>query len=366
MSFSQRQWFYLKILLFTLLILGVIGLIQFVIPVFSQRLIVAFFSIFTPLVIAFFLRYLVLPIDQALIKMKIHSSLMRSLIMVSTLVLGTALILLNLGNLIYLQARLFIENDWPQIIALIESNADQMPAVDAIYSFLADRLSFDQLMNLPIDIFGIFESITTFLLTVVLTPIFLFFILKEGAKIWQAMMAYLPASWQKDVGIVAQEADLVIRRYFKGRFILIIILAVMSTVGFFILGFRTRSLLFGVILGVLDIVPFLGPFIGASLPLLYSLTDDSLRFGAWAPVAVVIVALGSQLVQTNLIQPFIMSKETNIHPLLVLSSLLFFGVLLGVVGIILAIPFVGTLIAVRKHYVKPPKKTPKRPVPSQK
>jgi putative permease len=347
---SARQWFYFKVLIFSLLGLALLGFIEWVMPIFSSRLLVAFFSIFTPFLIAIFLRYLVLPIDQSLIKLKVHSPLIRSLLVVLVLVGGSAVILLNLGNLIFIQAQLFIENDWPEILLLIENTAEEFALVDAIYGFISERLSFDSIMNLPLSIYSIFESVTGFLLTVVLTPIYLFFILKEGPKIYQGIVGFLPFSWKKDVDAIGMEADKVIRQYFKGRFILILILAAMSTVGFLILGFQTRSILFGIILGVLDIVPFVGPLIGVALPLLYSLTDETLLFGPFAPVAVIIVSVGSQMIQGNLIQPFIMSKETNIHPLLVLSALLFFGYLMGVVGIILAIPLIGTMLAVREHY----------------
>jgi predicted PurR-regulated permease PerM len=350
MKISDRQWFYFKALVFSLLTLGLFGLIGAVIPVFSERVVVAFLSIFAPFLIAVFLRYLVLPIDQILVKFKVESALARSLIVVFLLVGGTLVLLLNLGNLIFIQARLFIENDWPEILILIEAYAEEFAVVDAIYSFLSEQLSFDSLMNLPLSIYSVFESVTSFLLTVVLTPIYLFFIVKEGPRIWSGIVHFLPSSWKKDVQAIGVEADHVIRQYFKGRFTLILILAGMSTVGFFILGFQARSILFGLILGILDIVPFVGPLIGLALPLLYSLTDSTLLFGSYAPLAVVIVSVGSQMIQGNLIQPFIMSKETNIHPLLVLSALLFFGYLLGVVGIILAIPLVGTMMAVRKYY----------------
>jgi predicted PurR-regulated permease PerM len=350
MKFSDRQWFYFKALLFSLLILGLFGLIGWVIPVFSERLLVAFLSIFAPFLIAVFLRYLVLPIDQLLMKLKLESALIRSIIVVLLLVGGSLALLLNLGNLIFIQARVFIENDWPRILNLIETYAEDFAAVDAIYSFLREQISLDSLINLPFSIYGVFQSVTTFLLTVILTPIYLFFIVKEGPRIWTGMVHFLPSSWKKDVQAIGVEADHVIRQYFKGRFTLILILAGMSTLGFLILGFQARSLLFGLILGILDIVPFVGPFIGVALPLLYSLTDSTLLFGSYAPLAVIIVSVGSQMIQGNLIQPFIMSKETNIHPLLVLSALLFFGYLLGVVGIILAIPLVGTMMAVRTYY----------------
>ncbi len=352
MKWSIRQQFWLKFLLYILLFLGVIAALNFVMPLFTARIITAFFSIFTPFMIAVFLRYLVAPLDQGLIKLQVHSILARSIILVTLLIGASVAVLLSLGTILVTQSRLFIESDWPNILIALENFAATNALFSALYQWAVDFFTLDAIINMPINVFGVFQSFTAFMLTVVLTPIYLFFMLKEGPKVWRGVMSVIPKKWHHDLDAIGHEADTVIQQYFKGRFTLIIILAVMSTIGFFVLGFQSRSLLFGIILGVLDIVPFVGPLIGLSLPLLYSLTDSSLLFGAYAPLAVLIVALSSQLIQTHIITPLIMSKETKIHPLVVLSALLFFGYLLGVVGIILAIPLVGTLIAIKKYYNK--------------
>lgn len=129
---------------------------------------------------------------------------------------------------------------------------------------------------------------------------------------------------------------------------------------FFLLGFGARSLLFGFLLGILDIIPYIGPVIGTLLPVLNTLTDETIAFGDFAPLAVVIIVVVVNFFQSNALQPYLMGRETKMHPLLVLSSLIFFGYLFGVIGIILAIPLTGTIKTSLEYYrEKPPVKGPK-------
>jgi putative permease len=87
-----------------------------------------------------------------------------------------------------------------------------------------------------------------------------------------------------------------------------------------------------------------------TLPVLYTLTDDTIMFGEFAPIAVVIISVVLQMLQNNILMPYVMGRETKMHPLLVLSSILFFGYLFGVIGIILAIPLTGTIKSTLEYY----------------
>ena len=121
---------------------------------------------------------------------------------------------------------------------------------------------------------------------------------------------------------------------------MIIIFSIM----FYVLGFGIRSLFFGFFLGFLDIVPYVGGFIGMLFPILYSFTiSDQLMFNEFAFVAIIVGNFAGQFFQGNILQPIIMGREVNLHPLLVLSSFIFFGALFGMTGIILAIPITGII-----------------------
>ena len=114
---------------------------------------------------------------------------------------------------------------------------------------------------------------------------------------------------------------------------------------FFAFGFSFgRAIFFGFVLGFLDIIPYIGSFIGLLLPVLYSFTvQDTLWLGEWTFVGLIVVNGVLQGFQGNILQPYIMGKEVNMHPLLVLVSFIFFGVLFGITGVILAIPITGII-----------------------
>jgi len=333
MVFTKRQQMFLKTLLFTLLILGLIFMIQEVFPELFPRFFGAFFSIFTPFAIAVFILYLVAPLERLLIRVGIINKTLRSSIIIALLLILVVVFVLTTWDTLYTQAVLFIENDWPAILSAIESLLVTNPGLEDAYMWIEDVLDFDSLSGIRFDVYNTVLQVTNIVITTVLTPVFLFFLLRDGKSVKNAI-----------------RADVVIKQYFNGRFISIIIMALAFIVIFFIMGFGARSILFGVLLGVLDLIPYVGPFIGTALPVLYTLTDDTIMFGEFAPVAVVIVAIVVQMVQNNILMPYVMGKETKMHPLLVLSSILFFGYLFGVIGIILAIPLTGTIKSTMEYY----------------
>jgi len=195
-----------------------------------------------------------------------------------------------------------------------------------------------------INVVHIFKSMVSIVISIVLVPVFLFFILTDKEKIFEGFLVVIPKKHQKHVRELGIRSNEVIEKYFNGRFISMFIMSIFFTTIFFILGFRERSIFFGFTLGFLDIVPYIGGFIGMLIPLLYSLTvPTELLFGEWTWLIIIGVNLVGQGLQGGIIQPWIMGREVSLHPLLVLSSFIFFGALFGVTGIILAIPITGII-----------------------
>jgi putative permease len=325
-------------------------MIQEVFPELFPRFFGAFFSIFTPFAIAVFILYLVAPLDRLIIKAGVINKTLRSSIILSILLILTLLFIITTGDILYTQAVLFIENDWPAILSAIESLLVTNPGLEDAYLWAEGVLNFDSLSGIRLDVYNTFLQVTNIIITTVLTPVFLFFLLRDGNAIKNVIISVLPKPYQNDANKLASRADIVIKQYFNGRFISIIILALAFIIIFFIMGFGSRSILFGVLIGVLDLVPYVGPFIGMTLPVLYTLTDDTIMFGEFAPIAVVIISVVLQMLQNNILMPYVMGRETKMHPLLVLSSILFFGYLFGVIGIILAIPLTGTIKSTLEYY----------------
>lgn len=344
MNIQPRKINWIVNLTLILLVLGVMFLIKDLFGTFITRFMTAFNAIALPFAIALFISYLVAPVFRLLERRLKSKNQLFNTVLVFALILGVlGTFSVFAGAIIYDQALSFIENDWPNILETFRAFLENNPRLlDAYESFVA-FFELDRLPTTSINFLGIFQTLTNIVITIVLIPVFLFFILNDRKKIYEGFLVLVPKKWRHHVIEMTQRAHLVIETYFNGRFLTMAFMAVIFTIAFFIFGFGGRSILFGFMMGFFDVVPYVGPFIAMLLPVLFSLTDDTLLFGNYAPIAVIIVVTVGQLIQNNVAQPIIMGKETKLHPLLVLSSFVFFGYLYGIIGIILAIPLTGTI-----------------------
>lgn len=345
-----QEWI-LKLTLLTL-VLASLWLIKLVFGDFLDSFMTAFTAILMPFSIALFISYLIAPIFRFLEKrLWMRSRMINTIILFILFGFLLFLFIRYAGTLIYEQGVLFIQEDWPNVQDSIEAFFMERDALVPVYEYLEEFLSYDLFGRIDYDVVGIFESMATILLTIVLVPVFLFFILNDRKRIYESMIAIVPKKFRHHAIELTKRANHVTEQYFNGRFATMLIMAVVFSIILFILGFGERSILFGFMLGFFDIVPYIGPFIASILPVLYSMTDPTLPFGEYAPLVTLVTVIIFQVVQDNVVQPFVMGHETKIHPMLVLSAFIFFGYLWGVVGIILAIPITG-MIRSTTHYIR--------------
>ena len=103
--------------------------------------------------------------------------------------------------------------------------------------------------------------------------------------------------------------------------------------GLWLLGFQ-NAFLFGMIAGFTNPIPFIGPWLGISLPVLVALSQGSLSLAVGAIVVLVVV----QQIDGSLISPTVFGRTVQLHPASLLMGVLIFGALMGVVGIFLTVP----------------------------
>ena len=138
----------------------------------------------------------------------------------------------------------------------------------------------------------------------------------------------------------------ILRNYVKGTLLSSFIVFILSTIIFYIIGLDS-ALLFGFICGVTNIIPFIGPYIGASIPVLVAFTKNT-TFGIIGTIMIFIV----QTIEGNIIHPIIMSKSVKIHPVTSIISLLIFGYFFGILGMIFAVPLIASLKEIYYYLVK--------------
>jgi putative permease len=314
-------------------------------------------AIVFPLGVALFISYLLAPVVKFVDK-RVKKRWISVIIVFTIMLIIILIFIILIGNMIYDQAIIFISRDWDNIVAYIQNFTENNERLSDMYASISAYINLDTVSPVIINVVNVFKSVASVLISIVLIPVFLFFILNDKEKIFEGFLVVVPKKHQKHIRELGIRSNQVIEKYFNGRFTSMLIMSIFFTIVFFILGFRERSIFFGFTLGFLDIVPYVGGFIGMLIPLLYSLTvPGDLLFGEWTWLVIVGVNLVGQGLQGGIIQPWIMGREVSLHPLLVLSSFIFFGALFGVTGIILAIPITG-IIKVTFEYLYEIKQQP--------
>ena len=129
-------------------------------------------------------------------------------------------------------------------------------------------------------------------------------------------------------------------------YILISILSVVliASIIYGIIGLPS-ALLFGLICGITNIIPYIGPWIGGAICVIVGLTVSPVT-GILAGV----VAFAIQQVDGMILQPLIMSKTMKLHPVTIMIGLLVFGYLFGILGMIFATPIMASVKIIASYY----------------
>ncbi len=211
-----------------------------------------------------------------------------------------------------------------QMQALVKNQASELPGA---------------LENLASSL-GSFLGIVTLL---ALVPVILFYTLKDYPTIQTALVDLFPTAGGRRDYLV--EAGSIVGRYFRGQLLISTIAAVNVSVLLFLFNIPFW-LLIGLLAGLLNLIPQIGALITMVVGALVALV-----LGSWAKALIVIaVLLGESVLEQSVLTPNILSYQVGLHPLLVLFSLLVFGTLLGIFGLLIAVPVTTILVTGYRAY----------------
>lgn len=212
--------------------------------------------------------------------------------------------------------------------------------VESEFGFSTDEqtaMMADGLKNLSVYMGEVLYSTSYLAYFLIQVPIYIFLFLLYREKFREFFLVFNSTStgeikWKKDV-------DSVVRGYISGLTIVVLIAGTLNSIGLLILGID-HAIFFGFFSGALTLIPYVGITIGATLPALLALiTKDS----AWYAVGVVGVHAGVQFLEGNFITPKITGSKISVNALAAILALLIGNLLLGIAGMILAVPAVGIL-----------------------
>jgi len=194
----------------------------------------------------------------------------------------------------------------------------------------------------------ILSNIITIIYFLVIIPFLLFFFMKDGRIIVKRIISFAPNRFFEVAAYMVREIDVILGRFLRGIFIENTIIAALAVTGLSIIGMK-NAVLIGIIIGIFNIIPYMGPTIGFIIGSLIILVDPS---GNPSLLAVLVVIAIVQLCDNVLVYPLAIGKSVNLHPINVIASLLLGGFFFGIIGMLLAVPIVTSLMILTKTFTK--------------
>nr|WP_145023316.1 AI-2E family transporter [Paenibacillus sp. Y412MC10] len=187
-------------------------------------------------------------------------------------------------------------------------------------------------------------STINIVLNIFIIPFLIFYILKDFDVFERAVVSLLPRTRRKASVRLLKEIDEALGNYVRGQFLVCLIVGILAYIGYMIVG-MPYALLMASIVAVFNIVPYLGPFLGAAPAVVMASTIS------WKMVLMVIIVNWlCQLLESNIVSPQVVGKKLHLHPMLIIFALLVGGEIAGVVGLILAVPLFAVLKVIIQHF----------------
>lgn len=186
-------------------------------------------------------------------------------------------------------------------------------------------------------------ALTEIVLALVTTPFILFYLLRDGKRLPDYLMRFIPTVLQPQTRMVMSEMNSQVASYIRGQIIVSCCIGALLYIGYLIIGLE-YSLVLAIVAACTAVVPYLGPAIAITPALIVALVTSPFML-----LKMVFVWTAVQLIEGKFISPQIMGKSLKIHPITIIFVIIFAGKMFGVLGIILAVPGYAVLKVVVTH-----------------
>jgi len=311
--------------------------------------IVAFFAILlapllVPIIISFALYALLEPLAEFFERYGLPanaSSLSVLLILTAIATVGISLLLPHLSaQLSLLQDQL--PGIWETVTSasyslnqyIVKSSGIDMKPEDLIPQFISQANEWGKTALLEGS--NIVVSLT---LVLILIPIFTFFLIRDFRTFRNRLLDCLPNAYFESGWLIYYRVAHQLQAYIRGIMIQSGIMSVITTAGFYAIGLES-AFLAGLLAGLLNLIPYIGPLLAMILPVLIALGHVPLDL--WLPGAAIAVILIAQIIDNVLVIPSVVANSVNLHPLAVITGIIISGNLFGFIGMVVAIPIISS------------------------
>lgn len=178
-----------------------------------------------------------------------------------------------------------------------------------------------------------------------------FYLLKDADKLGHAFYELVPADYRDEAHRLMEEVDAIWNAFFRAQIVLCLVVGAMVGAALWIVGVK-NALVLGIVAGILEIVPNIGPVISSIPAILIAYFQDSARLplsNFWFALLVAGLYVVIQQVENNFLVPRIIGRRLHLHPLVVIIGAIAGAKLAGILGIFLAAPTLATLRVLARY-----------------
>lgn len=213
---------------------------------------------------------------------------------------------------------------------------------DNIEKFLNEKMQ-----NFMLNIGQFIQKSFSYLIQIFITPVIAVYFMLYYENIESGIKEYLTKKEKNKTYETLKLIKEALRNYIKGVIIVMLILTVVMWICLMVIKIE-YAFLFAIIIGITDIIPYIGPYIGGAVLVLFTIIVHPTKT---LIVLVIIVVL--QFLESNFLIPKVQSKTMQTNPIIVLLSITFFGEFFGIMGMIIAVPLIKICeIIVKMNFMK--------------
>lgn len=343
----------LKILYILIIVLGTYLLLKVIKELQIFNIILAILKILYPLFIGIIIAWLLNPFVKWLEAKKIRRFLGTSISYI-LLMLGIFLLINAILPLLYSQTIDLVDN-MPNIFSAVKNwlnnflnnFSSSVINVNKISDSMLNRLdvlSSSLSTTLPTIIINGFTILISSIGTFIIGMVIGFYLLLSCDNLSNNIMDFIPRRYRKGIKKLIRNINQSLRNYVNGALIDAGVVFIVSSAVFAILGLKA-PLLFGLFCGMMNVIPYAGPYIGGAPAVIVGFSQ-----GTGTGFAILFAIIVIQMIEGNVLQTLIISKTTKLHPVIIIIGLLIFGHFFGIIGMLLSTPIISVIKVVITYF----------------
>lgn len=234
-----------------------------------------------------------------------------------------------------------LEMKIPQVQAVYEFTV-MPPEIQGIFTDIVKQIGNYSLRVAQFSLSAVFSFATT-VVELIVVPFLTFYMMKKGSAFIQWFIDIFPQTYRSHLKIFFSELHFVLTAYIRGQLALCAIMGCVVFLGMEFLNIP-YPLVIGLLAAIVELIPMIGPIIGAIPPVLLALLQ-----GSSVALKVIVFYIIVQQLDGHFVMPKLMGSIIRVHPVAIIAGVLIGGHIFGVVGMMVAVPLTAVIQVVLKH-----------------